>query len=264
MIKPIRIDCGGRMIEFFMDLDSGFVADNSIGWYLQRGIPPEPEVAHLMMRVVQEGDMVIDAGANVGFFTLLLSQCVGESGKVLAIEPGANNLPKLISNIAQNKLRQNIVICPFMLAAQSGMAQFHLSHDTGINAAWQADHTISTSEIETTKLDCQCDETPRLIKLDIEGSEMEALKGAEKLLQRHPPFVIAELNVGALKAMGTSPEDLRQFMFMRGYEMFVLSEHGMLPAMVPRFSRINVTRNNTNVLFSTSEDIGKAWAEVVV
>lgn len=264
MIKPIRINCGGRMIEFLMDLDPGFVADSSISWYLQQGVPPEPEVVHLMGRVVQEGDMVIDAGANVGFFTLFLSQCVGETGKVLAIEPGANNLPKLYKNIEQNRHKQNIVVCPFMLAAESGKAQFHLTRDTGINSAWRSENTMTTLEVQSTRLDCQCDETPKLIKMDIEGSELEALKGAEQLLQRHPPFIVMEFNVDALKAMGTEPNEIRRFMVARGYEMFVLSEHGLLPAMVPRFSNINVTRNNTNVLFSTIEDVGKAWAEVIV
>lgn len=265
MIKPIRIDCNGRMIEFKMDLDPGFVADSSIGWYLAQGVPPEPEVTHLMMRVVQEGDCVVDCGANVGFFTLLLSQCVGATGDVLAFEPGSNNLPKLLDNIAMNAHAKNVAVAPKILAAKIGEQQFYLARDTGINAAWRSEHTVLSDVVETTTLDFWWPvRTPKLIKMDIEGSEFEALKGAERLLVRRPPFIVMEFNTQALAGMGTAPDDIWRFMTARGYEMFVLSEHGLLPAMVPRFSRIVVTRNNTNVLFSTIDDVGKAWSEVIV
>ena len=67
MLKPIVITCGERTADFSMDLDPGFVADNAISWYLQQGYPCEPEVVHFMAHVVQPGDFVVDAGANVGF-----------------------------------------------------------------------------------------------------------------------------------------------------------------------------------------------------
>jgi FkbM family methyltransferase len=264
VIKPIIIDCGGRRVEFFMDLEPGNIPDTAISWYLQQGIPPEPEVVHLMSRVVQEGDFVVDAGANVGFFTLLLSQYVGSSGAVLAVEPGSNNLPKLLGNKEKNKLN-NIQFCTSPLAETAGMTQFHLSRDSGVNACWKNDTTVIESvEIQAVTLDTICIDTPKLIKMDIEGSELEALKGAEKLLQKHPPYIVLEFNVGALEQMGASPDAIRDFMRQRGYDLFVLSEHGLLPAMVPQFSNLQVTRNNTNVLFSTLDDVRKAWPEVIV
>lgn len=264
MIKPIIIDCGGRRVEFFMDLEPGFVSDTAISWYLQQGIPPEPEVVHLMSRAVQEGDFVVDAGANVGFFSLLLSQYVGEKGKVLAIEPGDNNLPKLRKNLDGNK-RPNIEICDKPLSCDNQPVQFYLSRDTGVNACWQnPEIVLKTVELPAVTLSYLCSDAPKLIKMDIEGSELEALKGAEALLQKHPPYIVMEFNVGALAQMGASPEAIREFMRKRGYELFVLSEHGLLPALVPQFSTLQVVRNNTNVLFSTLDDVGKAWAEVIV
>lgn len=264
MIKPIIINCGGRRVQFYMDLQNGNIADDAISWYLQQGMPPEPEVVHLMSRVVQAGDYVIDAGANVGFFSLLLSQYVGETGKVLAIEPGHNNLTKLVRNIEYNKA-SNIEVCERPLADQEKTITFHLARDSGINACWRSEAaTVVSMDLMATTLDTRGYCTPKLIKMDIEGSELEALKGAERLLNQHPPYIVMEFNEPALKAMGATPEDIRKFMRDRGYDLFVLSEHGLLPSLVPIFSRLNVTRNNTNVLFSTLEAVGAAWREVVL
>lgn len=263
MLKPIIINCGGRRVQFHMDLQSGNVADDAISWYLQQGLPPEPEVVHLMSRVVQTGDFVVDAGANVGFFSLLLSQYVGESGNVLAFEPGLNNLTKLARNIEHNKAT-NIKVCEQPLAAGEKPVTFHLSRDSGINACWPNGTVMASMDLLATTLSNACEATPKLIKMDIEGSELEALKGAEALLARRPLYIVMEFNESALAAMGASPEDIRKFMRDRGYDLFVLSEHGLLPALVPIFSRLNVTRNNTNVLFSTLEAVGVAWREVIV
>jgi FkbM family methyltransferase len=265
MIKPIAINCGGRGVEFMMDLDPSVVADAAISWYLQKGVPCEPEVVHLMSRVVQPGDVAVDCGANVGFFTLLLAQYVGPTGVVLAVEPGTNNLPKLKANIALNKKATNVQLYETVLASRSGPIQFHLAHDSGANARWANEvTTLSTMELPATTLDALCTGVPKLVKMDIEGSELDALEGAEALLVRHPPYIVLELNEPALTAMGATPDDIRHFMRQRGYEMFVLSEYGLLPAMVPWTSHINVSRNNTNVLFSTLADVAKAWPEVIV
>ncbi len=187
------------------------------------------------------------------------------TGLVLAVEPGANNLPKLHNNIRLNRKQSSIQLFDSPLAASPGPVPFHLSRDSGINARWRNETTVlATQEMQATTLDTVCSATPKLVKMDIEGSELDALKGAEALLARHPPFIVLELNEPALAAMGATPADLREFMRKRGYDLFVLSEHGLLPAMVPQFSTLQVTRNNTNVLFSTMQDIGKAWPEVVV
>ena len=59
-----------------------------------------------MSRVVKPGDYCVDVGAHIGYFTLLLSRLVGETGYVLAFEPGTNNLPKLKRNLELNHMVQ--------------------------------------------------------------------------------------------------------------------------------------------------------------
>lgn len=265
MLKPIVITCGERTADFSMDLDPGFVADNAISWYLQQGYPCEPEVVHFMAHVVQPGDFVVDAGANVGFFTLLLARYVGANGSVMAFEPSPNNLHKLQGNILLNKI-SNVVVHPNALAASAHKLQFYLGRDSGQNSAWRNAVTyLGETTVEAITLDSAMGElVPKLIKLDIEGSEYQALQGARNLLARHPKFIVMEFNVAALSAMNTSPAEIRMFMHDYGYDLYIFDEHGRFPARVPESAFIRVDRNNTNVLFASTLDLVNEWGDIIV
>lgn len=257
MIQPFNVKCAGRDISFSLDLDSRVNSDSAIAWYFQQGVPPEPEVVHVMARVIQPGDFVVDAGANVGFFTVLVAQLAAPGGRVLAIEPGHNNLHKFHRNVAINQ-GATVTHCDQPLALSNSVA-FYLTRDNGMNACFPAKDAAATMELPATTLDAICDEVPKLIKMDIEGSELNALKGAEKLLARHPPFIVMELNEKALTAMGTSSKEVRAFMDAAGYQMFWLDEQGAPPVLIALDRAINLERENTNVLFSTEADVKQAW-----
>lgn len=266
MIRPISINFNRRKVEFKMNLDLAFKADYGMNWYFQNGTLPEPELLYLLFHAVREDDFVIDAGANIGFFSLLMSRIVGDGGSVLAVEPAAVNVEKMRANIGLNHF-SNIEILNNPLARQKKTVEFYLQHDSGRNSAWR-DHTAVTEEVEveTCTLDDICEDRriPKLIKLDIEGSEFEALQGGKYLLSMHPPFVVLEINPEALGHMGTSPLEIRDLMQKHGYEMFALNENGRLPALIPDSCELLINRLNTNVLFSTLDDISMAWPEVLL
>src|SRR5580700_7501265 len=91
-----------RKINFAMEIDYASKTDQELLACLRNGGCPEPEVCNLMVRVSRPGDYVIDGGANIGFFTVLLSKLVGLDGHVLAFEPGQNNFFKLQENVKLN------------------------------------------------------------------------------------------------------------------------------------------------------------------
>ena len=95
----INFMLGKRRIEFVMLTDAGNIADHNTISAIERDGCCEPEVARVMGRVVREGDSVIDVGANVGYFTLLLARLVGERGSVIAFEPAQGSFSKLRENI---------------------------------------------------------------------------------------------------------------------------------------------------------------------
>src|ERR1700736_5387287 len=87
-----------------MDLDPDFVSDQHIIEYVNRQACYESDVAWVLMRALRPGDGVVDVGACVGFFTLLMHTLVGPEGKVVSVEPGADNLPRLKKNLKVNKV----------------------------------------------------------------------------------------------------------------------------------------------------------------
>lgn len=266
MIKPVLITCGERTAQFSLHLDPGFVQDDAISFFLQNAQPPEPEVVMFMTAAVQPGDHVIDCGANVGFFSLLMSQYVGSEGSVLAIEPDPRNYQKFEKNLALNK-DARIQIKKVALANRPGKIDFYLTVDSGTNSAWHNSvATMKKTQVQAVVLDdlWERDLAPKLIKMDIEGSEMQALRGARNLLALHPNFIVMEFNEQALAGMDASVADLRYYLHDFGYDLFILNPMGGFPTHVPLEFKAKVDRNNTNVLFSSFRDLALIYPEVTV
>jgi predicted RNA methylase len=83
-------------------LDSDWPADRSVLGNLQRGTSFEGDVANAMLRVLREGDIAVDIGANIGYLTVLASLLVGPTGRVVAFEPDPENVLRLRANVALN------------------------------------------------------------------------------------------------------------------------------------------------------------------
>lgn len=258
MIQPISIEAHGRKLDFKIDLDPSFAADAAIAFYLRQGWPCEPEVVQFMLRAVRPGDFVVDAGANVGFFTLLLAALVGETGAVLAVEPGPNNVDKLRKNIELNGFESFVEIGIFPLGAMAEDITFYVRQDSGLNSRWPGEGAKPVSESMVTFDSVLGTRVPRLIKLDIEGSEFEALRG----LSSRPPFVICELNPKALSRAGATPSMVQLLMLQRGYDLYRLPDDGGLPARVPETAELKIARQNTNVLFALPHAFAELWTQV--
>lgn len=266
-VHNFKWNFAGKEIRFGMDLDPASATDSEMLTAIRVAGYPEFEVVELFSRVLKPGDYAIDGGANIGFFTLLASVLVGEEGYVLSIEPGINNLPSLKANIKLNKLT-NIEVVPHPLWSKREAVQLHLCPDGSKNSMAPHAGTRGASLLEAVTLNDYATEEicPRLklIKLDIEGVELEALKAATDLL-REPdrcPFIVMELNIEALPKFDASVEKIRDFMRQFGYDMFMLNFNGALPVYVPRHTTVVPNRLNWNALFSTFEDVSRAWPEI--
>lgn len=138
--------------------------------------------------LVKEGSVVFDIGANVGFYTLLASVCVGLSGRVFAFEPVPRNLFYLEKHMNLNNI-QNVILFDTAVLDFSGWAFFdegpgnsmaHVSSKGKVKVRTVTlDGLIGTGEIPI----------PNFIKIDIEGSEMLALSGAKSLLANAHPII---------------------------------------------------------------------------
>jgi FkbM family methyltransferase len=141
----------------------------------------EKSYSHLMDNLTS-GDTVVDAGANIGIFTVLASTLVGDSGRVLAIEPDPENLANLKRNIESNNLH-NVEIVNRALYKKSGeKVKFFQSGVMSKVITSEVKNYSAYIDVETITLDDLISQTrlrPSVLKMDIEGSEKFALLGAQ-------------------------------------------------------------------------------------
>lgn len=110
--------------------DFVIATDDAEGFGLRGGAPFEPEVLHALRQYIQPGSVVLDIGANVGYFTAHISKLVGSAGRVHAFEPEPRNFSLLSSNVAANHL-QNVVLHPMALGDREDTGVLHLSDFSG-------------------------------------------------------------------------------------------------------------------------------------
>lgn len=165
------------------------VHDNDlIGNLLTRDRIWEPHNIALMQEYVQKGNTVLDIGANIGFFSVVLSHIVGEEGRVYSFEPVPANLELLNTNI--NRLyNKNVTVFNKALGKTSGYISMQ-SERGNMGNSFVVDESQGTVELIT--LD-SLNLTPSFIKMDVQGFEYDVLLGGLETLKKYRPVMIIEL-----------------------------------------------------------------------
>ena len=188
----------------------------------------------VFLNLVKNGETVIDIGANRGYYTLLFSHLVGNSGQVHAFEPVPPTFKKLsqtIDNQARYKnwqLNQKAVgnsqetITIYMPGNDDGQA----SMTTHQSASWSRSESITKYECEMITLDdyahSNLNQGLDFIKCDVEGAELLALKGAIKTIKTYLPLIYLEVCNDWTKNFDYTPSDLVKFLQSIGYNKFWL------------------------------------------
>jgi len=182
----------------------------------------EPSQTKLMEKIVKPGMNVFDLGANFGWFSLVLSKLVGSSGRVYSFEADPTLIDILKENIKLNN-SSNISIQPIAVSNNEGISKFSLneSYDTR-NQLDSISNSGNTIDVEVISLDefCKKENLKKVdfIKMDIEGSEPKALEGMKKIISDNPQLkIIMEFNQNAMSSVGTSPENLINFLQNAGF-----------------------------------------------
>ena len=177
----------------------------------------------LVRRILEPGDVFWDVGANIGFYSMLASIYVGNSGHVIAFEPGKIAYSALEKNV---KLNGFLNIKPYNFAVSNayGKEMLYSSGDVAFGEATIIKkQSQEYSNIETCKVIALYQfmkenklNTPTFIKIDVEGSEVNVLEGAEEILcSEKPPMLLVEMNErvrlqSLLKKFGYLPASLRR------------------------------------------------------
>ncbi|MEK7114206.1 MAG: FkbM family methyltransferase [Patescibacteria group bacterium] len=158
----------------------------------------ELPVENFLVQFLQEGDVCIDIGANVGFYTLLASVLVGESGKVHAFEPTPRTFEVLCKNTADKNNVMRINAALMDAEGKRRLVDYGVLK-SGLNAILPdsgAPEALNVVPVETTTLDSYClmhGIRPTFIKIDTEGAEEMVLKGGRRTLEAHHPTLIIEV-----------------------------------------------------------------------
>lgn len=158
-------------------------------------------IAQAVARHVKPSMNVIDVGANVGFFTLLLADLVGEQGSVLAIEPQADVMALLRRTIAVNGFGGCVSVIECAVAERKGSGYMSRIGQAYLGSARLGSECGESQCIVTTLDDLNEGMERRIdfIKIDAEGSEPKIWKGAQRLLTKHKPVVLMEFCQGFYK-----------------------------------------------------------------
>jgi FkbM family methyltransferase len=176
----------------------------------------EVSLVRLLKKLLEPGDHVIDAGANIGYISLIAAQLVGSDGRVDAFEPAKQNRKRLQHHIDRAGLQQAVHVHSQALSDQVGSTTIHFFGDSG-GGGNHGSTSIFRGEseptdcyqVQTLPLDDHLDgREPKLIKIDVEGAEPLVVTGMKNcLLSNRPPVVVGEINPKQSQAAGFDADE---------------------------------------------------------
>ncbi len=201
----------------------------------------EPAETQFCRNTLTQGSVFLDAGAMIGWFTLLAASIIGPGGKVYSFEPHEETVKYLRSSISLNRFEDRVSLYPMALSDKE--TEVHLFREVGredgrLNAGntWmQETEQASTNEFDVgtasaVKLDSlKFDRRIDLFKIDVEGAELKVFNGAEKTILTHRPTILCEMYPEQLeKVSSCSGQDVIQRLENWGYQSYFLLPDGNL------------------------------------
>jgi FkbM family methyltransferase len=227
-LEPPKWDFTTRTI--FGSMISGNTRE-TVGRYIFYFGVWEPNLTHWIRKRLEPGDVFVDVGANIGYFALLASRLVGDSGKVVAVEA----LPAIFSALQQNLERNgahNVRAVNCAAWDREQMIEIYtnvqdLPGQTTVSPAWANQYHLHTQSQVTAAplskiLKSEEIKAARLIKIDAEGAEWQIACGMKSIMAncRDDLEVALEVNRKALEADGRTPQDLLNLFRQWGFHPY--------------------------------------------
>lgn len=149
----------------------------------------ELEMQRAFAQALKTGDVLYDIGANVGFYTLLGSVCVGSSGRVYSFEPLARNVADLKRHIELNRL-SNCQVIEAAVWQNCGTERFDSSRPRSMGWLSKAGTDIVSTVALDALVDSGAARAPNVLKIDVEGAEFGVLKGGSQMIRGSKPIIL--------------------------------------------------------------------------
>ena len=223
LLKALVGQRGERKTRLF-----GYSTDLDLSDHIQRAMyfgTMEPPETKWVSNWLCPGMTVVDVGANAGYYTLLSARSVGSTGRVLAFEPGPSLCARLRKTIATNNI-SHVSLMQMALGSSPGQATLYMSaksyhcNTPSLLDAW-ADGESTSVEIRTLDncLDDGDVQIVDLLKIDVEGYEVQVLRGASEALRAgRIRAVLCEVNPWWLEKAGSTPKELFNLLESFGFK----------------------------------------------
>lgn len=163
-------------------------------------------VALALQAHARPSTVAYDLGAHIGYFSIVLSRCVGPSGRVFAFEPDQTNVRALQRNL-ESSGASNVGVVPMVVSDTSGSVVFAAFEFSSVShiATPRTPGDASLIDVPSTTLDDfvyrDGNPPPSLMKIDVEGAEARVLDGATRLLREARPVIVVEVSPRTIEAV---------------------------------------------------------------
>jgi FkbM family methyltransferase len=190
----------------------------------------ETPVQRCLQAHLKPGDVFLDVGANIGFFSVIGARLVGPRGKVLAIEPVPENVQCITANARINGF-DNVETIAAAAGAEDGAGRLFVADHSG-GATLSADDMppdlVDTMTVPVLTIDHLVEsgrlKTPDLVKIDVEGTEMAVLNGMTRTFATHRPLVVFEVDDMERTRAEAKFSDIAYWLEGRGYTVELLTQ----------------------------------------
>jgi len=191
----------------------------------------DPALTGLIETSLEPGDVFIDVGAHVGYFTLLAARRVTETGTVLSIEPNPAALDQLHQNVDRSGLK-NVLVAHSACGDSDEPVRLYLHTESNSSMASLSAANATGGigvDVACSTLDDLCADrritNVRLVKIDVEGAELSVLRGMNRILREMRPIIVLELEPRLLAAFGASTDAIVALLEVYGYRVASLGGH---------------------------------------
>lgn len=204
--------------------DLGFVPGLVGGYY---------EKAELIVykALLNDANMIVDVGGNIGLYSVIGAKYMPRNGRVVAFEPIPNNVSLLKENLALNDVENKVTVEQIAIGDSVGKVELYISEKSIGNHSASADNAGKNSvkmNINRTSLDKYFEKIEvksiDILKIDIEGYDYYALKGALKVIKKHKPTLFVEFMPELIKNCMIKPVDYANLLFKLYDHCYVVDE----------------------------------------
>jgi FkbM family methyltransferase len=190
-----------------------------------------------LWKYLKPGMTFFDIGAFHGIYSMIAAKKLGSTGRVVAFEPSQRERNRMNLHLRYNKIN-SVTLEPYALATEEGKAQLNIVVEgyTTMNSLRPpaTDHPVNQTTVETISLDAYLNRkrtaSVDLLKIDVEGGEVAAFRGADHLLSHVRPLIICEVLDRVTQPWGYPASDIMNMLRAYGYEWSdILSDGSLLP-----------------------------------